>query len=822
MTPLSKLLDTFRTAAVTEREKGTYFEELILAYLQNEATYKDLYRKVSTWAEWAPANGFTAKDDGIDLVAEVAGSGEIHAIQCKFYDPGYKLQKKDIDSFFTASGRKPFAHRVIVSSTDYWSEHAENALVDQQPPVSKITLHDLEESQVDWAKYQPNAKVSLKPKKTLRPHQASALTAVTAGLQAADRGKLIMACGTGKTFTSLKIAEQMAGPGKRVLFLVPSLSLLSQTLTEWTQESQIPLHSFAVCSDSDVGKKRGRKEDDAVQTLAHELRFPATTDAKVLAKHMAARQDDKHMTVVFSTYHSIETIHHAQHQHGLSEFDLIVCDEAHRTTGATFEGDDESAFVRVHDADYIRAAKRLYMTATPRIYGNEAKAVAERDNVALYSMDNEAWFGKQLFVITFSEAVKRGLLVDYKVIVLAVEEAHINRRLQTLLKDENNTLRVDDAAKIVGCWKALAKLGIHEDGNETAEPMKRAVAFCQVIEPGKGGKAHKVSSKEIAGMFQAVVEAYQDAEDIEDAARLRCEAEHVDGGMNAGEKEAKLDWLKAPTPPETCRVLSNVRCLSEGVDVPALDAVLFLTPRNSQVDVVQSVGRVMRNAPGKRRGYVVLPVVIPAGMEAHEALNDNKTYAVVWQVLQALRSHDDRFDAMVNKLDLVGPDRSKMEVVAIADTVQRKTARLVDGNARKAAKAKGTYGLGEKTEIYGPAPEQAQLEFEIGEVERALYAKVVEKCGNRHHWEDWANDIAKIAQTHIDRIQALLSEPANTHARAAFEAFAAELRDDLNDKVSDAEIIEMLAQHLITKPVFDALFADYSFASHNPMSRAMQ
>ena len=780
MTALETLLDTLRQSSMTEREKGTYFEDLILAYLRNEATYRDLYRQVWTWAEWAPAHGFSAKDDGIDLVAEEAGTGAIHAIQCKFYDPDYRLQKKDIDSFFTASGRKPFTHRVIVSSTNHWSDNAENALIDQQPPVSKITLHDLEESQIDWARFQPRAAVTLKAKKSLRPHQESALKAVTAGLKDADRGKLIMACGTGKTFTSLKIAEALAGKGKRVLFLVPSLSLLQQTLTEWTQESAIPLHSFAVCSDSDVGKKKGRKEDDAVQTLAHELRYPATTDARALAKGVAARSDDAHMTVVFSTYHSIEVIHDAQQQ-GLADFDLIVCDEAHRTTGATFEGDDESAFVRVHDATYIRAAKRLYMTATPRIYGNEAKAVAERDNVALYSMDNEAWYGKQLFVITFSEAVKRGLLVDYKVIVLAVEESHINRRLQTLLKDENNSLRVDDAAKIVGCWKALAKLGIHEGTGESAEPMKRAVAFCQVIEPSRGGKTHKVSSKEIADMFKAVVDAYQDAEDIEDAARMTCEAKHVDGSMNAGEKEAKLDWLKAPTPPDTCRVLSNVRCLSEGVDVPALDAVLFLTPRNSQVDVVQSVGRVMRNAPGKQRGYVVLPVVIPAGIEPHEALNDNRTYAVVWQVLQALRSHDDRFDAMVNKLDLVGPDRSRMEVVAVADTVQRKTARLVDGNARKAAKAKGRHSIGETQPGY-EAEVQSEFEFEIGEVERALYAKVVEKCGNRHHWEDWANDIARIAQTHIDRIKVLLEDPSQAKARKAFSAFASELRDDLNDK----------------------------------------
>lgn len=821
MTALEQLLDTFRTAAVTEREKGTYFEELIVCYLRNEATYRDLYSDVWTYAEWADSQGLDKRDTGIDLVAKTRGTDEFHAVQCKLFAPDYKVQKSDIDSFFTASGKKPFTRRIIVATTNHWSEHAEDALLDQQPPVSKIDLTALEESQIDWSQYQPKTAPVIKAKKQLRDHQKNALNAVTHGLATADRGKLIMACGTGKTYTSLKIAETLAGAGKRVLFLVPSLSLLSQTLTEWTQESESPLHSFAVCSDSDVGKKR-KKEDDIVQTFVHELRYPATTDAARLAAEMAKRHDASHMSVVFSTYHSIDVISRAQKENGLADFDLIVCDEAHRTTGATFGDHDESAFVRVHDADYIRSAKRLYMTATPRIYGDSAKATAERDNVALCSMDDRALYGDELFVITFSEAVKRSLLVDYKVIVLAVEEAHVNRRLQDLLRDDNNQLKVDDAAKIVGCWKALSKQGLTEDLIGDGDPMKRAVAFCQVIEVSKGAKTHKVSSKKIADMFQAVVEAYQNSEETEEfeqVARLHCEAEHVDGGMNASEKEAKLAWLKAETPESTCRILSNVRCLSEGVDVPALDAVLFLTPRNSQVDVVQSVGRVMRNAPGKTRGYVVLPVVIPAGVEPHEALNDNKTYAVVWQVLQALRSHDDRFDAMVNKLDLIGKDTSKMEVIAITDKIQKKQEKARGPKNKDAGK--GGFTIGEPVRRPGPQ-EQHDLQFEIGEIEKAIYAKLVQKVGNRHHWEDWANDIAKIAHTHIDRITGIIENPANVKEREAFDAFAAELRDDLNGSITDGEIIEMLAQHLITKPVFDALFADYSFAQHNPMSMAMQ
>ena len=776
------------------------------------------------WGEWRGewikrGHADPGADAGIDLVAETT-SGELHAVQAKFYADDARLRLDDFGTFFTASSKKHFSRRLIFLTATDSTHHLREAVQDQHPPVNLVSMFEMENSKIDWASFKPQADtVKLKVKKTLFPHQKQAVADVASGLAKADRGKMIMACGTGKTFTALRLAEKLSHPGGRVLFLVPSLNLLSQTLTEWTQEAETPLHSYAVCSDSEVGKKR-KSQDDDFEMLAHELQYPATTKPETLAQEMKKRHDKAHLSVIFSTYHSIDVISQAQLKHGLGEFDLVICDEAHRTTGATFGDDDESNFVKVHDAKFIRSAKRLYMTATPRIYGDHAKASAEKDNVALCSMDDKSLYGEELYVLTFSESVKRGLLVDYKVIVLAVEEAHVNRRLQNLLKDEYNQLKVDDAAKIVGCWKALSKHGLANDLIGDDHPMKRAVAFCQVIEISKAGKTHKVSSKQIATMFKAVVDAYQEQEEeFEQVPHLACEAEHVDGGMNAVEKEGKLAWLKAETPENTCRVLSNVRCLSEGVDVPALDAVLFLTPRNSQVDVVQSVGRVMRNAPGKKRGYVILPVVIPAGVEPHEALNDNKIYAVVWQVLQALRSHDDRFDAMVNKLDLIGKDVSKMEIVAITDKIQKKQDKAKGAKSKEAGK--GGFTIGEAIKPYGKE-DQTQLQFEIGEIERAIYAKLVQKVGNRHHWEDWANDIAKIARTHIDRIKGILENTANAKERKAFTAFAKELRNDLNDSITDGEIIEMLAQHLITKPVFDALFEGYSFAQHNPMSLAMQ
>jgi predicted helicase len=826
MSAFFDLINTYRTAAKSEREKGTYFEALCIKYFENEPYYVDLFAQVQTYTDWAKAQGLSGKDTGIDLVATTK-DGEFHAIQCKLYDADRKVSKAEIDSFLSAASRTYFKRRYIVSTTHAWSDNALATLENQDPPVTKIDLEILEQSVIDWSKFAEKKQVVLKPKKELRDHQKAALSSVKIGLyeQKLERGKLIMACGTGKTFTSLKIAEACAGAGKRVLFLVPSLSLLSQTLTEWTQESTTPLHSYAVCSDTEIGKKKDATAIDAVTTLEHELQYPATTNPEKLAENVEHHHDADHMTVVFSTYHSIQTVSDAQNNEGMGEFDLIICDEAHRTTGSTHDSENDSNFVKIHDAGFILGKKRLYMTATPRIFSDDVKNNAS--DYTLFSMDNEKLFGETLYTINFSEAVKRGLLVDYKVIVLTVDSDTIIDKIGSTIT-ENSEIVVDDAARIVGCWKALSKQGIHADVEEDTAPMQRALAFCQVIDQTAKARKHQVSSNRIASIFQTVVEAYQKAEAKEGneiSHRLFCQAQHVDGGMGADKKEQRLNWLKATPEPQhdddgaerpVCRVLSNVRCLSEGVDVPALDAVLFLTPRNSQVDVVQSVGRVMRLAPNKTMGYVILPVVIPPNVDANKALDDNQTYKVVWQVLNALRSHDDRFDAMVNKMDINGIDRSKMEVIAISDKVAAK--------AKKKGAGKGGTSIGtvKKPKADAAEDDQQSFSFESGEIERAIVAKVVQKVGNKHHWEDWANDISKIAQTHIKLITDILARAECAHERAVFEEFVHEIRDDLNNSVSEAEIIEMLAQHLITKPVFDALFDEYSFAANNPMAQAMQ
>lgn len=625
-----------------------------------------------------------------------------------------------------------------------------------------------------------------------------------------------MACGTGKTFTGLKIAEDLAGKGGRVLFLVPSLALMQQTVREWSIDSGVPLRSFAVCSDSQVGVRQGR--EDTTDIDAHDLEIPATTDGAKLAARATASDPDR-MTVVFSTYQSIEAISRAQKQFGLPAFDLIICDEAHRTTGVIFAGEEESNFVRVHDQSYIAGAKRLYMTATPRVYGENAQKAARDVDAVLCSMDDVALFGEELFCRSFGWAVENGLLTDYKVIVLAVDEASVAASIQARLSDADNSLVLDDATKIVGCYKALLKTDYAGDTGGDANPMRRAIAFTRSIAASRTVEAE--FGKVAADWRIAVDEAADDT--ATPLPPLDAHVRHVDGTFNAKARDTLLTWLKEETDrTDECRILTNARCLSEGVDVPALDAILFMHPRKSQIDVVQAVGRVMRRAEGKRMGYIILPIGVPAGTEPEDALNNNEKYKVVWDVLNALRSHDERLDATINKIELGVDPGDRIEVTAVSHQLPQRTepkARRIDiGEGGGAGDQEpGDEGRASTT----TAGQGDQLAFRMDEFSRAIMARIVKKCGTRTYWEEWAKDVADIAQKHVIRIKVAV-EKEGSDEKAAFDRFLAEVRDDLNDAISEDEAVEMLAQHLITRPVFEALFESYSFATSNPVSRALQ
>lgn len=775
------LLDDMYRSATNERDKGSKFERFLKSYLQTEPKYVDLFSDVWMWQEWPGRAG--RPDTGIDLVAQDRYTGELTAIQAKFYDPARSLPKQEIDSFFTELGKSPFVSGMIVTTARNWSKHAEAALNDQSKPVQRVDLNNLADSRIDWSLFDPRTPEVLYkgPGKAPRKYQREAIADVIAGFEMHDRGKLIMACGTGKTFTSLKLVEEHVPVGGSVLFLVPSIALLQQTLNEWTAQADVPIRPFAVCSDTSVG----RKENEDVS--AHDLGFPATTDPAKLFHRFQISTGENTISVVFSTYQSIDVIHQAQ-QLGLPKFDLVICDEAHRTTGISQPGSDDSAFVRVHNTEFLAARKRLYMTATPRVYVEDSNAKAAKDGIVTYSMDDEGTFGPEFHHLGFGRAVEMGHLSDYKVLILAVDEESVAASFQDLLAREGD-MNLDDVARIVGCWNGLSKRGVNGERLSITDdaPMQRAVAFARNIK----------ESKAIANQMNVIGrELLMNARNGGSA--LELQAKHVDGTFNVLERSARLDWLQAGEQADQCRILTNAKCLTEGVDVPSLDAVLFLNPRNSQVDVVQAVGRVMRRAEGKEYGYIILPIAVPASQDPETALNDNKKYKVVWDVLQALRAHDDRFEAMINKIDLDKKANNRIDVIGIGG-----------GNDRDAASASSDADA--NSALFSMA--------NAAEWQDAIFARMVKKVGDRRYWEDWASDVKDIADRQVTRIQTILDTVPD--AQTEFNGFHEALQANLNDGITSRDAVDMLVQHLITKPVFDALFEDYAFSEHNPVSQVM-
>lgn len=812
------ILDKYRRISFSERDKGARFERLMQAYLKTDPAYANDLIDVWLWEDFPSRKDFGGKDIGIDLVARTI-TGDYWAIQCKCYAEGTVINKAALDSFITTSSKHflddqlrstYFARRIWIDTAGNWGPTAEETIKNQNPAFTRINMRQLMDAQVDWEKLEQNisGEAARTPGKTIRAHQQTALDATLGHFKEADRGKLIMACGTGKTFTALRIAEAQTGGKGMVLFLVPSIALLGQTLREWTADAKEPIHPICVCSDADVSKKKS-KATDADSMSVVDLAAPASTNPDVIAKQLkAARKKDSGLTVIFSTYQSIQAVANAQaafakEAPGQELFDLIICDEAHRTAGYAQPGEDESAFVKVHDNDFIKGKKRLYMTATPKLYSDTAKSKAAQTDVPVWSMDDATFYGEEIHRIGFGEAVEKGLLTEYKVLVLTIDENDMDPALQKSIA-EDNEIKSDDLSKLVGCINALSKKLLGDAGILKAadpEPMRRAVAFCPTIK----------DSKNISKAFNDTQARYiPELESEKREGLINVATQHVDGTMGANKRDQLLGWLKdTPEDNNECRILTNVRCLSEGVDVPSLDAVLFISAKNSEVDVVQSVGRVMRTSPGKKYGYIIIPVVVPSFVEADKALDDNERYKVVWTVLNALRAHDDRFNATVNKIEL---NKKKPAQIIIGKIDNGRSSSEDDFSNNT---GEDDYPFSNKTPDFN---RQLQLEFE--KLQDVLFARMVLKVGSKRYWEQWAANVAEIAERQVERIHRII-ETDGAH-RDAFEQFLKGLQQNINPSITKQQAIEMLSQHVITKPVFEALFEGYSFVEHNPISVSMQ
>lgn len=807
------ILNKHRKISFSERDKGDRFERLMQSYLYTDPKYAHL-KKVWLWNEFPFRSDFGSHDIGIDLVAQTS-EGEYWAVQCKAYREDARITKQEVDTFLSTSGRSfkdeegqqvHFAQRLWISTTNNWSSKANETLQNQHPAVTRINLVDLEEAPVEWEKIDDGifGEPARKAKKNPRHHQKVAIErTIDYFAGGSERGKLIMACGTGKTFTSLRIAEEQAGDNGVVLFLVPSIALLGQTLREWTADTRFNINPIAICSDSEITREK-KKNEDAETFSVVDLAIPASTDVKKILDQfeLFERTNKQGMTVVFSTYQSIDVISKTQQELArknskYAQFDLIVCDEAHRTTGVTLAEADESAFVKVHDNDFLRAEKRLYMTATPRLYGDDSKRKAQEASAAIASMDDEKIYGKEIYRIGFGMAVEQGLLSDYKVMILTLSENDVTPEVQKVLANtEQENVGMDDVSKLIGTINAMSKQIISETGSVTVndpEPMRRAVAFVPNIK----------TSRKITNTFNEIADTYHEsAPKAKQESLVKLRSQHIDGSMSATDRDQLMSWLKAdPEDSHESRVLTNVRCLSEGVDVPSLDAVMFLSARNSQVDVVQSVGRVMRKSPGKEYGYIIIPIVIPSDVKPEDALNDNERFKVVWTVLNALRAHDDRFNATINKIEL--NKKKPTQILVGRPDPDGDGDTFNDSEDAKSSLAK-----------------LEQTGFHFGELQTAIYAKMVNKVGDRKYLEHWAKEIAEIAEKQIKRITKIVDEDDEAHM--AFREFVRGLKKNLNPSITEADAIQMLSQHIITKPVFEALFEDYSFVKSNAVSISME
>ncbi len=786
-----KLIKEKLQAIPNLRLKGSLFEKVSKRFLIEHDSANE-YESIDLWSEWELRGN--EGDRGIDMVITTA-SKEYIAVQCKFHQDSVSLN--EIATFLSklqsGIGEVRFKKGIIISTSKLTStalEEIEQIRKSKGIDIVEITEEDFIYSQIDWEKFDPaqtQGELPLCDKKKPCPHQTEAINATKEYFSNPKnaRGKLIMACGTGKTYTSLKIMEAL--DPKIMLFLAPSIALLSQTFREYAQEKSEPFYASIVCSDDKVGKSKNEDNDDI--NFSELPIKPSTRLEDILSVYELAQKENKRF-IIFSTYQSALRIKEAQEE-GLGEIDLIICDEAHRTVGAMYssnERDDKNAFTLCHSDENIKAKKRLYMTATPKVYSESSKAKAKESDNIIYSMDDEEIFGEEIYTLNFSKAIALDLLTDYKVIILAVRKENlsgvtnsVNKKISQLkaegTKLDKKLINNEFVCKIVGTHKGLAKQDLIVLDNENKEdhnlqnkydtaPSQRAINFCKSIN----------TSKNIKDSFETIMECYDEELKKKSFKNLKISIDHIDGTMNCKDRLEKLEELNESRP-NTCKVLSNARCLSEGVDVPALDSIVFFDGKSAMVDIIQAVGRVMRKAKRKKRGYIILPIALEESeiQNLDEAVN-NTNFKNIWKVIKALRSHD---------------------------------PSLVDEATFK-----------EKIKIFGSDDGKKQDDEKtlfdailLQDLADAMYNVMPTKLGDRNYWENFTKKTGNIARTLNNRLKMIFEKNPEI-----FHGFLNSLRDNIHQNIKEDEALDMITSHIITKPIFDAIFGDNI---QNPIAKAL-
>ncbi len=804
-----KLIKEKLQAIPNPHDKGSWFEKVSKHFLQEHDSANE-YESIKLWNDWELRNN--ESDRGIDIVIQTT-SKEYIAVQCKFHQ--HSISLNDISTFLAklhnGVGEVRFKKGIIISTSNL--TRAAQQEIEQTRSIGKdididiISEEDFIYSRIDWEKFDPTKmqdEIPLCDKKKPHAHQTEAINATKEYFSNPKnaRGKLIMACGTGKTYTSLKIMESL--DPKITLFLAPSIALLSQTFREYAQEKSDPFCASIVCSDDKVGQSKNEDNDDIKFS---ELPIkPSTRLEDILSVYEKVQKENKRF-IIFSTYQSALRIKEAQ-EAGLNGIDLIICDEAHRTVGAMYstnERDDKNAFTLCHSDENIKAKKRLYMTATPKVYSESSKAKAKESDNIIYSMDDAEVFGEEIYTLNFEKAIALDLLTDYKVIILAVRSENlsgvtnsVNKKISQLeakgTKLDKKLINNEFVCKIVGTHKGLAKQDLIALNNENKEDndlkskrdtfvSQRAISFCKSIQ----------TSKNITDSFKTIMECYDEELKKKSFKNLQISIDHIDGTMNCKERLEKLENLNQ-FQPNTCKVLSNARCLSDGVDVPALDSVIFFDGKSAMVDIIQAVGRVMRKAKNKKRGYIILPIALAESeiKNLDEAVK-NTNFKNIWKVLKALRSHD---SSLVDEATF----KEKIKIFGSNDE-----SNLDDDEELKK----------DKTQQNDPKEAQKTL-FDaifLQDLANAVYNVMPTKLGDRNYWENFAKKTGNIARTLNNRLKELFGKNPEI-----FHNFLASLRDNIHQSIKEDEALDMIVSHIITKPIFDALFGDNI---KNPIAKAL-
>jgi predicted helicase len=717
-------------------EKGRLLEIATKLYLEDEGF------TVYSWKEFASKSGFVLQDTGIDLVAEK--NGQLYAVQCK--NRNKEISWKDLGTFIGSLMLKDFNFKGGILVANKLTMEAERKIQEIKKKIITIPVSDIEEY-LEKAQASLEGKPVEKEKKELRPYQKEAIESVIKGFQSNDRGKLIMPPGTGKTLVSLRIAENF-GKGSFILFLCPSIALLDQSIKAWKGDSEIPINTYAVVSDKGVGKD---DELNAKSLLSH----PATTSAEELVKIFKLNKDK--LNVIFSTYQSLDVIKQAQIL-GLPEFDLILCDEAHRTAGVSKK--EETNFKLVHSNENIKGKKRLYMTATPKVFdvkGEEKKKIEEENLIKIFDMSDEEIFGPKFFEYSFRKAIEEGYLSNYRIVAMELDKKEVQKELYEYLISEGS-LNIDETTKLVGLGRLVKGEVYNEDGNTLDLKIKSGIVFTNRVS----------KSKQIAEEFPRIFQEY--FKTIPPA-----EVKHIDGNMSAFEKSNRIKWLKGGDD-NKAHILTNAKVLTEGIDVPALDFVAFLDPKESIVDIIQAVGRVIRKAEGKEFGLIFIPLVVDTEKGNVDEQIEKTSYKTLWQVIGALASLDSAFEAQIRLIliddsngDKKGEDKDPNREILIID----------NGNIKQ-------------KELYEP-------------IRKYISAKIVKsfRLGSIF-LKDWAVETAKIAKDLKNQIQIALEKDQSF--RQKFEELRDALSTILNEGIEEQDTIDLIVQYILTKPIFDAVF----------------